>query len=303
MPHLNAYLAPPDFADDLAQELERKKIPILGRFDRLFLGEGDGEFSPAWAESAWPRAERLSFNSIGDASKLLRARGKNWTHYAHTLFRRSQLIQEALPKQTAKPIAFLDPPKSPLGAFSLLSANELILTPTLLPALPIQEFKFLENREDPPSRAYLKLWELFTIHTPPPKKSDLCLDLGASPGGWTWVLSELGCKVRSIDKAPLAPNLSRHPNVEYWKGSAFSLSPKDVGPVDWIFSDVICYPDRLWKYMESWLKSGLAKNFVVTIKFQGKTDFAAMEAFQAVPGSRLVHLHHNKHELTWFFRS
>ena len=29
------------------------------------------------------------------------------------------------------------------------------------------------------------------------------------------------------------------------------------------------------------------------------TDFAAMRDFAAIPGSRLMHLHHNKHELTW----
>ena len=41
------------------------------------------------------------------------------------------------------------------------------------------------------------------------------------------------------------------------------------------------------------------KRFLCTLKFQGDTDFAVMQRFAAVPGSRLVHLHHNKHELTW----
>jgi 23S rRNA (cytidine2498-2'-O)-methyltransferase len=36
-----------------------------------------------------------------------------------------------------------------------------------------------------------------------------------------------------------------------------------------------------------------------TVKFQGATDFDAMQAFAAIPGSRLLHLHNNKHELTW----
>ena len=41
------------------------------------------------------------------------------------------------------------------------------------------------------------------------------------------------------------------------------------------------------------------RNFVCTIKFQGETDHGAAAAFAAIPGSRLLHLHHNKHELTW----
>jgi 23S rRNA (cytidine2498-2'-O)-methyltransferase len=301
MPKLDAYLAPPEFADDLATELGRKNIPILGRFGRLFWVEHLGPIHLAWAESYWPEAERIPFTSISEAAKLLRARGRNWDHYAESLFRRTQLIQASLPKQKSKKITFLETlPTANLGGFSLLSANELLASQRIQPALRISDFSFAENRVDPPSRAYLKLWELFTIHMPPPKPDELCLDLGASPGGWTWVLAELGCRVRSIDKAPLAPSLAKNPKIEFWKGSAFSLSPKEAGPVDWLFSDVICYPDRLWKYVDSWLSSGLAKNLVITIKFQGKTDFATMEAFQSVPGSKLVHLRHNKHELTWF---
>nr|MDP9196734.1 hypothetical protein [Pseudomonadota bacterium] len=75
--------------------------------------------------------------------------------------------------------------------------------------------------------------------------------------------------------------------------------PEDVGPVDWFCSDVICYPERLLRLVQTWRDSGLVRNFVCTIKFQGPTDHATARAFAAIPGSRLMHLHHNKHELTW----
>ena len=39
--------------------------------------------------------------------------------------------------------------------------------------------------------------------------------------------------------------------------------------------------------------------FVCTIKFQGETDHKTVDAFAKIPGSRLLHLHHNRHELTW----
>ena len=62
----------------------------------------------------------------------------------------------------------------------------------------------------PPNRAYLKLWEALTLaaNMPDgrmPRPGELCLDLGSSPGGWSWVLQKLGARVISVDKAPLDP--------------------------------------------------------------------------------------------------
>ena len=77
------------------------------------------------------------------------------------------------------------------------------------------------------------------------------------------------------------------------------LEPRDVGPIDWLFSDVVCYPARLLTLVEKFLAAGTVRNFLCTIKFQGETDFATQARFAAIPGSRLMHLHVNKHELTW----
>jgi 23S rRNA (cytidine2498-2'-O)-methyltransferase len=151
-----------------------------------------------------------------------------------------------------------------------------------------------------PNRAYLKLWELFTVAGARPAPGETCLDLGASPGGWTWVLQTLGARVLSVDKAPLDPRIARLPGVEEIRESAFGLAPEAVGPVDWLFSDVVCYPDKLYGLVERWLASGLCRNLVCTLKFQGATDHAAARRFAAIPGSKLMHLYHNKHELTWF---
>ena len=84
-----------------------------------------------------------------------------------------------------------------------------------------------------------------------------------------------------------------------WRGeSAFALKPASVGPVDWLFSDIACYPARLLRLVETWRASGLVKNFVCTIKFQRATDHDSAAAFVAIPEARVLHLHHNKHELT-----
>ena len=113
------------------------------------------------------------------------------------------------------------------------------------------------------------------------------------------MLQRLGARVISVDKAPLDPSLTGLAGIAYRRESAFALDPRVVGPVDWLFSDVVCYPKRLLTLVQKWLAAGAVRRFVCTVKFQGATDFDAMQAFAAIPGSRLLHLHHNKHELTW----
>ena len=103
----------------------------------------------------------------------------------------------------------------------------------------------------------------------------------------------------AVDKAPLDPRVAALAGVE-WRGeSAFALEPASVGGVDWLFSDIVCYPDRLLRLVEKWRASGLVRNFVCTIKFQGETDHDSATAFAAIPGAKVLHLHHNKHELTF----
>src|SRR6266481_3768281 len=118
-----------------------------------------------------------------------------------------------------------------------------------------------------------------------------------------WALYAFGlhrrASVISDDKAPLEPSIAALRGIDFRRASAFSLDPAAIGPIDWLFSDVICYPARLLRLVETWLASGLARNFVCTLKFQGATDMETAGRFAAIPGSRLVHLCHNKHELTW----
>jgi 23S rRNA (cytidine2498-2'-O)-methyltransferase len=164
---------------------------------------------------------------------------------------------------------------------------------------PDGEVEFVENKTDPPSRAYLKLWELFTLEQKMPRAGARVLDLGSSPGGWTWVLDQLGCEVISVDKAPLAAATKLSSRVKFIEESAFALKPEVIGKVDWLFSDVICYPERLLELVRRWMASGLVENFVCTVKFQDPTNHAIAAEFLKITGSSIRHLHNNKHELTW----
>ncbi|MBF0268509.1 MAG: hypothetical protein HQL44_07945 [Alphaproteobacteria bacterium] len=288
------YLAAQGFESELAHELGA---------DALSLGGGlwatQARPRPAaWAQNIWLQPELIPVASIGQAVKELKARGRNWAATAFHLHRRTQLILDQLPKVSAKPLVFPTPaPTAPMGAFALLEAGTLLASPRTSSPFANGEAKFVEDRSNPPNRAYLKLWEALTRIRRYPQPGETCLDLGASPGGWTWVLAGLGAAVTAIDKAPLDPKITALPNVTCRQDSAFALDPKIVGPVDWLCSDVICYPERLLELIERW--QGQARNFVITVKLQGETDHAVIDRFKSFPGSRIVHLFHNKHELTW----
>lgn len=292
---LTGYLAAEGFEDDLRAELGE----IAQEHGRLMLAAGPAR-PAAWAQNVWHDVVRIPIASIGEGAKALRAIQRNWWPYAPGLHRRTALMVDKLPKVSAKPLEFGTPaPTAPLGSFTLLDEYTLLAAARCDSPFPNGECHFIEDRVTPPNRAYLKLWDAFTCLGVAPGQGDLCLDMGACPGGWSWVIASLGAKVISIDKAPLAPAIAAMAGVTMRQESAFGLDPNTVGPVDWLFSDIICYPERLLNLVERWRATGLVRNFVCTIKFQGDTDRATLAAFAAIPGSRVFHLFHNKHELTW----
>lgn len=292
---LTGYLAPEGFEADLAAELGDVETSL----GRLLFAPGPPR-PAAWAENVWFEPVRFEIASIADAARQLRAIQRNWASYSHAHHRRAKLIAERLPHVSAKPLAFPAPvPAAPLGSWTLADESTVIAAARCSSPFPNGAVRFVEDKEGPPSRAYLKLWEALTLLGAYPRQGETAIDLGASPGGWTWALAKLGCRVIAVDKAPLEARVAAMAGVEVRRDSAFALKPEDIGPVDWLFSDVVCYPERLLRLVRAWRESGLARRIVCTIKFQGETDMATARAFAAIPRSRLLHLHHNKHELTW----
>ena len=291
-----AYLAAEGFESQLREELQRAGVEMRPH-ERLLVA--DAAVPAAWAANIWYDCVELPVTSIGEAAKALRDVQRNWAMYAPLHHRRAALIEERLPHVSAKPIVFpAAAPTAPLGSWTLLAPDRLLMAARCSSPFPNGEVAFIEDKTGPPNRAYLKLWEALVRLGHWPRPGERCLDLGASPGGWTWVLAKLGAEVVAIDKAPLDPKVAAMPGVE-WRGeSAFALEPTSVGPVDWLFSDIVCYPERLLRLIERWRASGLVKRFVCTIKFQGATDHDSAAAFAALPNARVIHLHHNKHELT-----
>ena len=292
---ITAYLAPKGFVNQAAAELKE----VQAVHGRLVIAGGPPQTS-CWAQNTWLEPRTLRIRSITDGAKALRAIQRNWIMYSFRWHRRSTLIQEKLPHVSARPLRFPEPaPQSPLGSWTLLAPDLVLASARCSSAFPHGEVRFVEIKQGPPCRAYLKLWEVFSRIQKMPAPGDACLDAGASPGGWTWVLQQLGASVLAVDRADPAPEIIQLPGVTFRKGNAFSILPDKDSRFDWIFCDVACYPEKLLEWVSIWLNSGKCRHFVCTVKFQGNSHYGVIKKFAALPHTAFLHLSHNKHELTW----
>ena len=296
-----AYLAPPPprgYEKQLDQELGRLGAAVVATHGRLRIAEGPPVHA-AWSANTWWDAEHIPVRSIGHAAQELRDRQRNWALCAPTHRGRGELVADKLPHVAANPLELGQvAPDAPLGSWTLFERDLVLAATRCSNPFPNGEPAFVEDRAGPPSRAYPKLWEAFARPRRQPGPGDRCLDLGAAPGGWTWLLARTGAQVVAVDKAPLARDVAALPNVTWQEGSAFALEPESFEVIDWWCNDIIAYPDRLLDLATHWLASGRVRNLVCTIKFQGTTDHGVAAGFAALPNARLFHLDQNKHELT-----
>lgn len=263
----------------------------------------DKKTDVCFALDIWFNPTLVHFDSIREAASSLRKAGRFWFLNPIANVRRSHLIAAELRKLPDLTHAFpIREPMPAIGCFSLLDQNTLVYSTARMKAAPLGDFQFIEDKINPPNRAYLKLWEALSLLPDLPKKGELAVDLGASPGGWSYVMQSLGANVIAIDKAPLAPHIATLSGIEFRQQSAFALQPEEFDqPIDWLLSDVACYPDRLLALAQRWIAAKKAKRIIFTLKLQGETDLATIQQFQAIPGGRVLHLVNNKHEATFFY--
>lgn len=292
-----AYLAPEGLVAPIVDALGDRVLAVRGR---LVLAAEPCDEASWWAANTWLEPEWRRIGSIGDGARWLRSMQRNWTFYGDDFYRRATLLVDKLPPLRSRPREFpFEVPTSPMGSWTLWEHDLMLASARCSSPFGNGELQFVEDRTGPPSRAYRKLWEALLRFGPLPQPGERCIDLGAAPGGWTWALARLGADVVAVDKADMDASVAALPNVEVRTESAFGLDPREVGPVDWLFSDVICYPPRLLELVQRWREAGMARRFVCTIKFQGEGEHEAARGFAEIDSARVLHLHHNKHELTF----
>lgn len=295
---LQAHIADPLYVSQLEQEL----AGIISVHGNVYITQPQAQL-PVFALDSWLDAQIIEIESISDAAYKLRPHSKFWAPYVGAFARRTILISEKLRRyKLAKSYPFPLEPLPQIAQFTLLEKNKLVFATQRRKAIPNGEFHFIEDKLNPPNRAYLKLWEALSILQHYPKTGDFALDLGASPGGWTWVLQQCGANVLAIDKAPLDKRISTLPRVQQKNISAFSLKPSDFEHIDWLVCDMACYPDKLQRWLLPWIESGIVDNFIITIKLQGDNDVASIKLFQQIPHATILHLQQNKHEVTFLLQ-
>ena len=72
-------------------------------------------------------------------------------------------------------------------------------------------------------------------------------------------------------------------------------------------SDIIAYPERVIQLVEDWCADGLAAHLVVTMKFQGTPNWAAMGVASEIAerhgyAVRVKHFFANKNEVSMMLR-
>ncbi len=164
---------------------------------------------------------------------------------------------------------------------------------------------FLPLAEDrnAPSRAFAKLVEAEQHLGKRIAEGETCVDLGASPGSWSYVALQRGAHVTAIDRSELREDLMRHPRLHFEAVDAFRYKPPGI--VDWLVCDVIAAPQRSIDLLLDWLGNGRMRHFVVSIKFKGGGDYGVLDRLkkQAAPictDFRLKRLCANKNEVCAF---
>jgi 23S rRNA (cytidine2498-2'-O)-methyltransferase len=155
---------------------------------------------------------------------------------------------------------------------------------------------------DRPSRAARKIAEALSWLELAPEGGEVCVDLGAAPGGWTWYLLERGARVIAVDPAKLRPDLLRRRGLEYVNRSAFEFQPEE--PVDWLFCDMAWRPLEVAQLLARWARQKSATLLVANFKLPMKRKAEMVAQIRQVledggwRGVRSRQLYHDRDEIT-----
>ncbi|HEY5791108.1 MAG TPA: 23S rRNA (cytidine(2498)-2'-O)-methyltransferase RlmM [Gammaproteobacteria bacterium] len=247
-----------------------------------------GPFSVAWVEHA-----------DSDAGRALGAFCRKFGHAFAAAARRQNLL-DADPGLPRLHLCFVD------GRHALAGVSD----PAASAPWP-QGIPRLRNPAGAPSRATLKLEEalLTFLGAEPGKRLQpgmTAVDLGAAPGGWSWVLARRGLRVTAVDNARLAPAVLASGMVEHVAADAFRYRPP--GRVDWLVCDVVEQPARIAALVAGWVADGRCREAVFNLKLPMKRRWEALADCRARIaagmrgagdwGLRLRQLYHDRAEVT-----
>ena len=257
---------------------------------------------------------------------------------AGTGLRFGDLIVEHPDSDESKPLAglarsFANALRPVLRKFGLLGATVILGRPTLhvcflagdravlalsqadVSAPWPQGSPRLRLHRDAPSRSALKLEEaLLILLTDDERAAWLkpgmkAADLGAAPGGWSWVLARQDVHVTAIDNGPLGETARAQTLIRHLRADGFTWEPSH--PLDWMVCDMVEQPSRVATRMAEWFVNGWCRRSIFNLKLPMKKRYAEVQANladfvgQCAEGGKHVEwrakqLYHDREEITVF---
>jgi 23S rRNA (cytidine2498-2'-O)-methyltransferase len=173
----------------------------------------------------------------------------------------------------------------------------------------------LKMHADAPSRSALKLEEAILTLMSADERARLlregmrAADLGAAPGGWTWVLTRHKLQVVAIDNGPLRPHVMDTGLVQHLRADGFAWHP--AKPLDWMVCDMVEQPSRVAARMAEWFREGWCRHAIFNLKLPMKKRWhetrLCLDRFAAQAGKPLTirakQLYHDREEITVFATS
>ena len=286
----------------------RQKLRLLASLDDL--PPGDRIAPILEALRAAPPAGQPAFGALlvehpdSDAGKPLAGLARSFGNALRPALRKAGVLARA------------DDPRAPRLHACFVAGDHLLLA-TSRPgdsapwALGIPRLRL---HADAPSRSALKLEEALLVLLDADERARLlrpgmrAADLGAAPGGWTWVLARHGVHVSAIDNGPLRPHLFDTGLVEHLRADGFAWQPPR--PLDWMVCDMVEQPRRVASRMATWLREGWCRQAIFNLKLPMKKRWQetvlCLDLLRAEAGRpldvRARQLFHDREEITLFVR-
>jgi 23S rRNA (cytidine2498-2'-O)-methyltransferase len=166
-----------------------------------------------------------------------------------------------------------------------------------------------------PSRSTLKLEEAFHVFLSENDRSRLlrrgmsAVDLGASPGGWTWQFVCRGMRVTAVDNGRIDGKLLGSGLVRHVRGDGFTYAPSR--PVDWMVCDIVEQPSRIARLAAQWIGRKWCRYSIFNLKLPMKKRYEEVVRCRGIIASELnrsgmrcscaiKQLYHDREEVTAF---
>ena len=139
----------------------------------------------------------------------------------------------------------------------------------------------LRLARDAPSRATLKLDEALMRFLDERERGAAlspglrAVDLGAAPGGWSWLLARHHLRVTAVDNGPMDAALMDSGLVEHRREDGFRYRP--ASPVDWLVCDMVERPGRVAHLVGEWAGRGDCRRAVFNLKLPMKQRHAELQ--------------------------